>query len=543
MARRSSYITDVQRRSREAERARAYETRKAKEAERANKAYLRALEQQEKADVKEKARLYTESRISQVELQNEQLENTINQFNQLLETTLSVDDYLDFETLKKPLPLIEGYYPGQLGVRESEPQIGKYLPKELTGMQKLIPGAKQRFENQVKEAQVYYKQDLDKWKMREKERMQKLTDAKNAYELRTKQLLDEVNLHNSEIEEFQQKFTKGDPTSILDYCTLVLEASSYPDDFPQSAKLAYVPESKQLVIDYDLPHFEVVPEILTYKYIKTKDEVTTSKRPITQRKALYASITAQIALRTIHELFEADRTKHIETIVFSGFVESINRATGKDQRTCLISVRTTRDTFMEFDLSRVDPILCLKNLNAAVSKSPDELEPVRPILEFNMVDKRFVQETDVLSTLDQRPNLMDLTPSEFESLITNLFAKMGLETRLTQASRDGGVDCVAYDPRPVLGGKVVIQAKRYKHTVGVSAVRDLFGTMHNEGATKGILVTTSGYGKSAFEFADGKPLELLSGSNLIYLLAEHAGIEAKIEIPDDWKDLNLDTPE
>ena len=55
-----------------------------------------------------------------------------------------------------------------------------------------------------------------------------------------------------------------------------------------------------------------------------------------------------------------------------------------------------------------------------------------------------------------------------------------------------------YDPRPVLGGKVVIQAKRYKNTVGVSAVRDLFGTMHNEGATKGILVTTSGYGKASF---------------------------------------------
>ena len=72
------------------------------------------------------------------------------------------------------------------------------------------------------------------------------------------------------------------------------------------------------------------------------------------------------------------------------------------------------------------------------------------------------------------------------------------ETKLTQASRDGGVDCVAYDNRPILGGKVVIQAKRYKNTVGVSAVRDLFGTMQNEGASKGILVTTSGYGRSSF---------------------------------------------
>jgi restriction system protein len=153
-----------------------------------------------------------------------------------------------------------------------------------------------------------------------------------------------------------------------------------------------------------------------------------------------------------------------------------------------------------------------------------------------MVDKRFVQETDVLSGLDQRPNLMELSPGEFENLITNLFAKMGLEARLTQASRDGGVDCVAFDPRPIFGGKVVIQAKRYKGTVGVSAVRDLFGTVHNEGASKGILVTTSGYGSASFDFANGKPLELLDGTNLLYLLAEHTGTEARIEPPTDWVD-------
>ena len=153
-----------------------------------------------------------------------------------------------------------------------------------------------------------------------------------------------------------------------------------------------------------------------------------------------------------------------------------------------------------------------------------------------MVDSRFVEESDVLGGLDQRPNLMELTPSEFESLITNLFEKMGLETRQTQPSRDGGVDCVAFDPRPIFGGKVVIQAKRYKNTVGVSAVRDLYGTMQNEGASKGILVTTSGYGSASFVFAEGKPLELLSGANLLYLMQEHAGIEARIEPPEEWVD-------
>ena len=82
----------------------------------------------------------------------------------------------------------------------------------------------------------------------------------------------------------------------------------------------------------------------------------------------------------------------------------------------------------------------------------------------------------------------------------------------------------------------MVQAKRYRHTVGVSAVRDLFGTMHNEGASKGILVTTSGFGKAAYTFANGKPMELLTGENLLYLLKEHAGVQAKIEFPQDWKD-------
>jgi hypothetical protein len=46
---------------------------------------------------------------------------------------------------------------------------------------------------------------------------------------------------------------------------------------------------------------------------------------------------------------------------------------------------------------------------------------------------------------------------------------------------------------------------------------------------KGILVTTSDYGPDAYEFAKGKPLTLLSGSELLYLLSKH-GYQAKIDL-------------
>ena len=242
-------------------------------------------------------------------------------------------------------------------------------------------------------------------------------------------------------------------------------------------------------------------------------------------------MVAQVAIRTVHELLEADAGGHIDTVVFNGVVDTTDPGSGRRMRPCLVTVRTTRDTFSELDLAHVEPLACLKHLSAGVSKSPSELVPVRPVLEFSMVDPRFVAESDALSELDQRPNLMELSPTEFEALIQNLFTKMGLEARQTRPSRDGGVDCVACDPRPIFGGKVVIQAKRYKNTVGVSAVRDLFGTLQNEGASKGILVTTSGYGKASFDFAQNKPIELIDGANLLYLLSEHTASKPKSSHP------------
>ena len=115
---------------------------------------------------------------------------------------------------------------------------------------------------------------------------------------------------------------------------------------------------------------------------------------------------------------------------------------------------------------------------------------------------------------------------------------MQFQVKVTQASRDGGVDAVAFDPDPIRGGKIVIQTKRYTNTVGVAAVRDLYGTVVNEGATKEILVTTADYGPDAYEFAKNKPLTLLSGGNLLNLLEKH-GHNVKLDIKEARKILNL----
>jgi restriction system protein len=146
----------------------------------------------------------------------------------------------------------------------------------------------------------------------------------------------------------------------------------------------------------------------------------------------------------------------------------------------------------------------------------------------------------VAHSLDDGCNIAAMDWSDFENLICELFEKEfsdnGGEVKITRSSRDGGVDAVAFDPDPIRGGKIVIQAKRYTNTVGVSAARDLYGTLINEGATKGILVTTADYGPDTYEFIKGKPITLLNGGHLLALLGKH-GQKAKINLAEAKKEI------
>jgi restriction system protein len=46
---------------------------------------------------------------------------------------------------------------------------------------------------------------------------------------------------------------------------------------------------------------------------------------------------------------------------------------------------------------------------------------------------------------------------------------------------------------------------------------------------KGILVTTSDYGADSYEFAKGKPLTLINGSQLLSMMQKH-GYKARINL-------------
>lgn len=423
---------------------------------------------------KEEKQRYFEQKAEEVEDKNIELSERVEELNRVLEHTLSIDDTIRFEALRikdefKPAPT-----PHDLSAPQKPPRKEDFFSRiKDPGFLEKALGLKKRYAREIKTAEAQFNIARTAHEQSEREREAKLGEFLAKQEKARESFMFKVQQRNQEVDEIETSYRNGDPPAIITYNTMVLERSEYPDGFPQKFRLAYAAESKQLVIDYDLPGIDVIPKEAEYKYIKPKDLVEAKPRKTGEIKDLYQEIVSAIALRTLHEVFEADQGSHIEVVVFNGFVHAVDPSTGQEIYPCLISARATREAFVNINLARVEKKVCLRSLGAQVSSQPQALQPVKPIVEFDMVDKRFIEQTDILGELDSRPNLMELTPSEFEGLVSNLFGKMGLETKLTRTSKDGGVDAVAFDTRPVLGGKVVIQAKRYKNTVGVSAVRDL----------------------------------------------------------------------
>ncbi|MBA0884289.1 restriction endonuclease [Flavobacterium sp. BBQ-18] len=319
----------------------------------------------------------------------------------------------------------------------------------------------------------------------------------------------------------------------------MLEKSDYPFFFKKEIYCEYNDANKIIVVDYYLPSPKDIPTLNSISFVGSLNEI--KEKHITEKQLdhIFDQIIYKITLRSINELFNSDYIQCLEAVSFNGWVRSINKATGIEIESCILSIQINKDELKLINLENVDPKECFRNLKGIGSSKLSSLSAIQPIITTMDSDKRFVNSKDI--NFDETTNLALMNWEEFEHLIRELFEKEfnnnGSQVKVTQASRDGGVDAIAFDPDPIRGGKIVIQAKRYTNTVGVAAVRDLYGTVMNEGANKGILVTTSDYGPDSYEFAKGKPITLLNGGNLLHLLEKH-GTKARINIKEAKRILN-----
>lgn len=339
-----------------------------------------------------------------------------------------------------------------------------------------------------------------------------------------------VNKEKDFLDALILAYQEGTKEGVENYIDLAINELDLPKAIPRDRKLAFDTSNKILVVEHAFPDFRNL-EILRIVALKRGME----KKPVIQkeRKALVTNLQAALVLRLAKEIFVTDVQKRVDAIALNGFVDFIDVATGLPKRTYCAACFIKREQLDPLNLPQVEPVAAFRALGGAQAGEQFDLAPINPTLVLDSSDPRFIRPREVIDRIDKTSNLACMEWDDFEHLIRELFERAflsaGGEVHVTQASRDQGVDAVVLDPDPLRGGKIIIQAKRYTNTVDLSAVRDLYGTVINEGATRGVLVTTSHFGPDSYSFASGKPITLMNGEQLLGLLQQH-GYQFRINL-------------
>lgn len=304
----------------------------------------------------------------------------------------------------------------------------------------------------------------------------------------------------------------------------LIEVSNGKHPLPDFLRLAFharLDETAQVsLIEFEFPDYTRVGLALGWLKNQSARYASPSQKKKLVRQCLYSLVirAGYLAARIL------DGTAQ-QTIAINVRQSWFDPATGAPRDGIICTIQAGVPDFLSLSLETLDPEVCFRHLKGIAIPSFDAISPVRPIFVLNKADDRFVDRKPVDADLEPDANLAAMPWEDFEHFVAQLFewefAKQGVEVKVTRASRDRGVDAILFDPDPLRGGKFVLQAKRYTRPVDVAAVRDLYGTVMNEGANRGILITTSSYGPDSYEFAKDKPLSLVDGPNLLLMLQRH----------------------
>jgi len=318
----------------------------------------------------------------------------------------------------------------------------------------------------------------------------------------------------------RSKFEVEEPGAIAEFVEIANLRHPIDPEAQKAFRAFAEPTAKVLLVEIQFPDFA------GHEFqIGRKNNGDGKYASAAQKKKIVRQSLCSLVIRAGYLASKVLEKTSYKTIAINVSQDWFDPATGAPRTGIICSLQAQVSEFTALQLDRVDPEACFRHLKGIAVPSFDSISPVRPIFVMNKNDDRFIATKDLDSVLAPEANLAAMPWEDFEQLVAQLFewefVKEGVEVRVTRVSRDRGVDAVLFDPDPLRGGKYVLQAKRYTKPVDVAAVRDLFGTVVNEGANRGILITTSSYGPDSYAFAKDKPISLVDGPNLLVMLRRH----------------------
>jgi restriction system protein len=140
------------------------------------------------------------------------------------------------------------------------------------------------------------------------------------------------------------------------------------------------------------------------------------------------------------------------------------------------------------------------------------------VIKRKKADENVGRKKELFERQKNLPDISALKWREFEEFIGEAYRRQGYEVEERGGSGpDGGIDLILRKKDET----VLVQCKHWEaEQVGVKIVRELYGVVASEGATKGIVVTTGHFTSDAELFAHGKPLSLIRGNELSRLVED-----------------------
>lgn len=353
------------------------------------------------------------------------------------------------------------------------------------------------------------------------EQKRSFTEANEGYQKNADEFDMAFRKEQALMDELYAKTIQLGKAGLLKRIELATQAMSLPTFVPAEGETKFNLDSGIVIHEHRFPDLSGAEWV---KHTELKAGWTKKSANQKEKKEASARLYPSLCLRLAAEIARLDDEGVVKAIAINGWADYTEKSTGQGKRAYCASLFATKEQIQSLNLATLEPLEAFSALKGVCARSL-ELTPIAPIIRLDTNDPRFVDAKEVLSKMAADENLAAMDWENFEHLCRELFERAfeqsGAEVKVTQASRDQGVDAVVFDPDPLRGGKIIIQAKRYTNTVDVSAVRDLYGAVINEGAVKGILVTTSHFGPESYSFAKDKPLTLLNGNELLNLLETH----------------------
>ena len=323
--------------------------------------------------------------LAHVDSLNAGLQNRQDELDNILQSTLEVDDFVDLPLMRMNAeqapfnrPDLEEPTPAPTEIEYPLRPRG-IMPRPPSGLSALF--GKGKYDRQVaaaklklKDALYDWQQDCDsiearreqlyiEWRTQEDKRLHDLDIERSRHREQNREIL-------GQIDQLIIGLEKGDAHSVEGYIRLVLDNSVYPDEFPVTREFSFSGEFAELALTVYVPGPDSAPSVKSYKYMKASDEI---KQTALSAKAIregYASAVNQVAIRSLHEIFEADRREIIQTIDLKVGTETIDPATGRHNLFTFVAVGAHRASFIELDLERIAPEATLEHMGAAVSPNP-----------------------------------------------------------------------------------------------------------------------------------------------------------------------------